>query len=92
MLIIIIPKFDSKEYIYYLDVEQGDCAIIITPYKNEVIMIDTGGKASYSKDSWQKQRTTYHLSDTTITFLKSLGINKLDYLVLTHGGIVLCTL
>lgn len=79
------PFFDNNAYVYFLDVSQGDSAIVITPYQKEVIMIDTGGKISYKKDNNLKRNKEYHLSDSTITFLKSLNINKIDKLIISHG-------
>lgn len=69
----VLPKFDSSYYIYYLDIGQGDCTLLVSPYQKEVIMIDTGGNYFYS------------VSDNVIIFLKSLGIKKIDLLILTHG-------
>ncbi len=68
-------KLDSNYYVYFLDVGQGDSSLLISPYKNEVIMIDTGGSINSS----------YHVSDNTIKFLKSIGIRKVDLLILSHG-------
>lgn len=85
LILKIRPYFDSNAYVYYLDVGQGDSAVIITPYQKEVLMIDTGGKISYVKEEYQKRNKTYNLSDNTITFLKSLGITKLDKLIISHG-------
>lgn len=81
----INPYFDSNAYVYYLDVGQGDSAVIITPKQKEVIMVDTGGKVSYPKENCLKRNKEYHLSDNTITFLKSLGISKIDKLIISHG-------
>ncbi len=75
----LTPYFDNSDYFYFLDVNQGDSILIKTKYQ-EVILVDTGGIVSYGEF-----KSNYHLSDTTITFLKSLGITKIDYLILTHG-------
>ena len=61
----------------YLDVGQGD-SVLITYKKGKTIMIDTGGNKNYS------------LINNTITYLKSNGINKISYLVLTHGDFDHC--
>lgn len=58
-----------------IDVGQGDSALIITPHMKDTIMIDTGGILNSS----------YHISDSIITFLKYTGLNKIDYLILSHG-------
>ena len=84
-LIKLSPLINSSYEIYYLDINQGDSAIIITPHKRDVIMIDTGGKITYEVEDWKKGNKTYNLSDNTIKFLKSKGIIKIDYLITTHG-------
>ncbi|HOP65693.1 MAG TPA: DNA internalization-related competence protein ComEC/Rec2 [Bacilli bacterium] len=78
-------NFDYNNYVYFLDVGQGDSAVIITKYQKEVVMIDTGGKVEYFKEDWQERNSTYNVSDSTITFLKSIGLNHLDLLIITHG-------
>ena len=82
---MLIPYLDSNSYIYFLDVGQGDSSLIITPHKKEVIMIDTGGIVSLTKEDWQKKKEEYKVSDNVITLLKALGIKKINSLVLTHG-------
>lgn len=72
---ILIPKLDNNYYVYYLDVGQGDSTALLSPHNKNVILIDTGGKINSS----------YKVSDNTIKFLKSKGISKIDYLILTHG-------
>ncbi len=73
---------DNNYYIYYLDVGQGDSSII--KYKDKTIMIDTGGIQTYYKEEWEKRHAEPKIK-TTITFLKSIGVTKLDYLIITHG-------
>ncbi len=73
---------DNNYYFYYLDVKQGDSSLII--HKGNVIMIDTGGKTSYVSDEWKKKKE-YYYTDNTIKLLKSMGISKINYLILTHG-------
>lgn len=78
----MIPYLDSSLYVYYLDVGQGDSSLIITPHLKEVILIDTGGKLSFdTKLDGDKS----YVSEGTLSLLRSLGINKIDYLILTHG-------
>ncbi len=81
----LFPHFDNNNYIYYLDVGQGDSSLIITKHQKDVIMIDTGGKITYPKEDWQKREHEYSLMDNIVTFLKSKGLNKLDLLIITHG-------
>ena len=87
IVIKLVPKFNNNTYVYYLDVGQGDSIVLISPHQREVVMIDTGGKISYSQEEWEQSNKNYNLSANTIKFLKSLGITNIDYLIITHGDI-----
>lgn len=78
----ILPYLDPTYYIYFLDVGQGDSIII--KRKDECIMIDTGGKVTYNVLPWQ-EKETYYINTNTLTFLKSIGVDDLDYVILSHG-------
>ena len=70
------PYLDNKIEITFLDVGQGDSLLIKHPYNRGNILIDTGGLVN----------SDYSISiNRTIPYLKSEGITKLDYLILTHG-------
>ncbi len=81
----ILPYLDNNFYVYYLDVGQGDCALIISPRLQNVIMVDTGGTITYQKEDWQERNNDFKISTNVISFMKSKGIDKLDYLILSHG-------
>ncbi len=68
--------FNQTMEVTYLDVGQGDSALIHFPYNKLNILIDTGGIIN-SKYQIAKNKT--------IPYLKSVGITKIDYLILTHG-------
>jgi competence protein ComEC len=89
ILILIFNKFkyyfNPNYYIYYLDVGQGDSSVIITPYHNDVIMIDTGGTITYELESWKQYTSSYDKANNLIQFLKSIGVKKINVLILSHG-------
>lgn len=62
-----VEKQDSDFAVYYLDVGQSDCSIIVC--EDDVMMIDTG-----TKNRSIKIRGA----------LLTLGIDEIDYLVITH--------
>ena len=66
-----INKIISTNQVIFLDVGQGDASFISLENKN--ILIDTGGLFSSNP------------SEEIITMLKSFGINKLDFLIISHG-------
>ncbi len=74
----------KSSFVTFIDVGQGDSSLF---YSNgKAMLIDTGGIMSFNYEKWQKRKNNYSLVKTrTIPYLKSLGIKKLDVLVLTHG-------
>ena len=84
-ILYINPNFNKNAYVYFIDVGQGDSALIITE-NNKSILIDTGGKLSYKTESWKQKNKEYNLmSLSIIPFFKSMGLKKIDYLLITHG-------
>ncbi len=76
LIILIIIHYNinairKDSYVMALDVGEGDSLIIKN--KNKTILIDTGGSPNYS-----------YYKDI-IMFLKSDGIRKINYLILSHG-------
>jgi len=79
-IIMFINKFnnyiDNTIQITMLDVGQGDSLLIKYPNNKGNILIDTGGITN----------SDYSITiNKTIPYLKSIGINDLDYLIITHG-------
>ena len=70
----LYPFINNEDYINFIDVGQGDSILI--HYKHKNIMIDTGGSLTNQGNL---------SNNTTIPLLKSYGINKIHYLILTHG-------
>ena len=65
---------DYNAYYIMLDVKQGDSSLLILPNNKGNIMIDTGG--SYNNDI---------TNNILIPTLKSRGIKRINYLIITHG-------
>lgn len=82
----IYPYLSDETLIYFLDVGQGDSALILTPHKSSAILIDTGGKIKFKREKWKIPNKEYEIyKDTLIPFMRSIGVYKLNYLILTHG-------
>lgn len=58
----------------FIDVGQGDSILLQLPFNKGNILIDTGGNYKYDLSK-----------NVLIPYLKSNGIKRLDYLILTHG-------
>jgi len=70
----------------FLDVGQGDSIFLNLPHNQGNILIDTGGKMEYINEPWEERKHKYEVGeDTIIPYLKSIGVKRLDYLILTHG-------
>lgn len=78
-------KLDKNTYVYFIDVSQGDSALIVTK-NNKSILIDTGGKLNYKTDKWKQKNKEFNLmTSSVIPFFKSIDLKKIDYLLITHG-------
>lgn len=67
---------DPFFHVYQLDIGQGDCAVIIEPYRKSVIMIDAAGNTY--RDNAGK---------VIIPFLKSRHISEIDALLISHDDL-----
>ena len=89
IILLLIIKFniyfDNSYYVYYLDVNQGDSALIVSSNHKNVTLIDTGGIVEQKQEEWKRQNKKYHLIDNIIIFMHSIGIDKINNLILTHG-------
>ena len=81
MFALFISFYITSHYKIYaqvtmIDVGQGDCTLIRLPYNKGNILIDTGGSQYYDI-----------ASSTIIPYLKSIGIDHLDYVYISHDDI-----
>ena len=87
LFIIIFYNFNRvvMPTITFIDVGQGDSSLLRIHDKN--ILIDTGGKVSFKKEeTWSERNNDSSLcNNVLLPYLKSNGVKKLDYLILTHG-------
>jgi len=69
-----IHYFNKYPIVTLLDVGQGDSILLELQHNKGNILIDTGG--NYNNDLGKK---------TLLPYFKSIGIKKIDYLIITHG-------
>lgn len=79
LLIIVILSnninvFDFRLKIYFVDVSQGDCTVIVTP-KGKNIIID-GGEGNSEKYDYGK--------NVVLPYLLDRHIKKIDFLIVSH--------
>ncbi len=75
LFIVLLPHFQKKNFtVYFLDVGQGDCALVCTPGGGH-ILVDTGGLSG-----------GYDVGERIIVpVLRGLGVEKVDAVFLSHG-------
>ena len=78
-IILLSLRTVSSNQITFIDVDQGDSTLITI--NNKTILIDTGGNINYKNKEYK-----YQISKNKILpYMKSIGIKRVDYLILTHG-------
>lgn len=75
IFLLALPHFQKKTFtVYFLDVGQGDCALVCTPEGGHILM-DTGGLLG-----------NYDVGERILVpVLRSLGADKVDAVFLSHG-------
>lgn len=72
IIIYISPYLNSNFEVVMFEVGEADCHLIKYPYNKNTILIDTG-------------KNEYKIKNEVIPYIKSIGIKKIDYLIITHG-------
>jgi competence protein ComEC len=82
----LIPYTDSGLKVTFLDVGQGDSALIELPYRKGIYLIDSGGLLRFDKEAFQKRNRTYEIGRQVVApYLKGRGISEIDAFVLSHA-------
>ena len=79
-------RFDRTAAVSFLDVGQGDAALIRTPTGRH-ILIDGGGTLRFEKpgDEWRRRLDPFDVGeDVVVPLLMKRGVRKLDLVVATH--------
>lgn len=84
LILAIIPRFSQKASVTFLDVGQGDAIAFISPNKKEAFLIDTGGKQSFFKESWQQRKQINYQALNIATYFKSEGVSSI-FVITSHG-------
>ena len=85
------PFADNRLHIDFLDVGQGDSALVTFP-NGETMLVDGGGRINFAKMRADNEATEVFEPDTqgigesvVSEFLWELGYSKIDYILATHA-------
>lgn len=81
-VMFVIIHFPLQGEVSYFDVGQGDSFLVREPFNRSVTVIDTGGKLNFGRS--QNEAVHYAAEGTSINYLKSIGIHRVDNLCLSH--------
>ncbi|WP_052488056.1 DNA internalization-related competence protein ComEC/Rec2 [Gordoniibacillus kamchatkensis] len=79
-------RFSRTATVEFLDVGQGDAALIRTPSR-KYILVDGGGTLSFRKpvDDWKERRNPFEVGRSVVVpLLQQRGVHKLDMVIATH--------
>ncbi|MDQ6423325.1 DNA internalization-related competence protein ComEC/Rec2 [Paenibacillus sp. LHD-117] len=79
-------RFDRTAAVSFLDVGQGDSALIRTP-SGKHILIDGGGTFTYRKpgEEWRERRDPFEVGrKVVVPLLMKRGVRQIDVLVVSH--------
>ncbi|HKO36725.1 MAG TPA: ComEC/Rec2 family competence protein [Pyrinomonadaceae bacterium] len=97
LLLVVVHPFsaapaDGQLRVQFLDVGQGDSALLTTP-DGTTILIDGGGQPNFSRASNDREdgepafeRDTRSIGERVVSqYLWSRGLDRVDYLIATHA-------
>lgn len=91
VLLLFSKYFSPNGTVAFIDVGQGDSIFIQTPFHQENMLIDTGGKLDFGKEKWAtRQNKKMNADYSVIPYLKSKGVKYLDKVLISHGDIDHC--
>lgn len=79
-------RWSRQAFVEFLDVGQGDAALIRTPSR-KFILIDGGGTLTFRKpgDEWKERSDPYEVGrKVVVPLLKQRGVHKLDIVIASH--------
>lgn len=85
VIIGVIPGRSLK--LYFIDIGQGDCSVMVTP-KHKTIVVDGGGSSAWEKNSYDIGK------NITVPALQHIGIWAVDTVIVSHihddhlGGVI----
>lgn len=81
----LVPYFDGALRVTFIDVGQGDSALVELPYRRGVYLVDTGGVLRFSKEGFSDRSRPFEVGRQVVApYLHGNGISSIDALILSH--------
>lgn len=85
MLFTALPYLDPRLKVTFLDVGQGDSALIELPYRRAVYLIDSGGVLRFDTEAFKEKKRPYEIGRQVVApYLKGSGISSIDTFIISH--------
>ncbi|WP_254178005.1 MULTISPECIES: DNA internalization-related competence protein ComEC/Rec2 [unclassified Planococcus (in: firmicutes)] len=85
LLLAVKPYIDPRLHVSFIDVGQGDSALIELPYRKAVYLIDAGGVLRFDGETFQERSRPFEVGrQTVVPYLKARGIASIDLFILSH--------
>ncbi|MEZ0480528.1 DNA internalization-related competence protein ComEC/Rec2 [Planococcus sp. SSTMD024] len=85
LLLTVKPFIDPRLHVSFIDVGQGDSALIELPYRKAVYLIDAGGVLRFDGETFQERSRLFEVGrQTVVPYLKGRGISSVDLFILSH--------
>ncbi|WP_239457225.1 DNA internalization-related competence protein ComEC/Rec2 [Planococcus versutus] len=85
LLITAFPYLDGRLKVTFLDVGQGDSALIELPYRQAVYLVDSGGLLRFDTEAFKEKKRPYEIGRQVVApYLKGNGISSIDAFILSH--------
>lgn len=85
LLFTALPYLDPRLKVTFLDVGQGDSAVIELPHREAVYLIDSGGLLRFDTEAFKEKKRPYEIGRQVVApYLKGNGISSLDLFIISH--------
>lgn len=85
VLFSAMPYVDPRLKVTFLDVGQGDSAVIELPYRQAVYLVDSGGVLRFDTEAFKEKKKPYEIGRQVVApYLKGRGISSLDAFIVSH--------
>ncbi|EIM07885.1 ComE operon protein 3 [Planococcus antarcticus DSM 14505] len=85
LLFTALPYLDPRLKVTFLDVGQGDSALIELPHRKGVYLIDSGGLLRFDTEDFKERKRPFEIGRQVVApYLKGNGISSIDTFIISH--------